>query len=148
MRIEYITKVLAIFLGVLMIAMAVSQYLNMQAFSDAIIYYPLFSQNTRIVVVVFIVLELIAGIGLVAGSGSVKVFSSSANIALAVLLAWFIAGGLALNSGTNVTNWGLFGQFVALPVSFLTEAVLLVLGISALFLALQVVYIKNRRGYF
>lgn len=148
MRIEYITRVLAIILGALMLAMAVAQYVNMPGFTESIMQYTIFAQNTRIIIVAFMVLELIAGVGLVAGSGSVKVFSSSANIALAVILAWFIAGALALSNNLAVTNWGLFGVFLVLPVSFLTEAILLVLGIAALFLALQMIYLKNRRGYF
>lgn len=146
MRIDYVTKILSIVLGLLLILMAVSQYMNMSAFSSALAQYPYLAENTRLIAVVFIVLEFLAGVMLVAGSGSTKVFSSAANVGLVVILGWFILGAIAISSDVVIPNWALFGGFVVWPVSFWTEAILLVFAIVALFLALQALYLKNRRG--
>jgi hypothetical protein len=146
MRIVYVTKIISIVLGVVLILMAVSQYMNMSAFSVALAQYPNLAENTRLIAVVFIVLEFLAGVTLVAGSGSAKVFSSAANVALVVILGWLILGAIAIRNNVVISNWALFGEFVVWPVSFWTEAILLVFAIATLFLALQALYLKNRRG--
>lgn len=147
-KIATLTKILSVGLGIILITMSLAQFLDMPGFAEALGEYYMFATNTELIAVVFMVLSFIAGVGMFAGASSVKVFSSAANIALVVLAGWFLAGILVLGRGEEVANWAVFGVYLAWPVSILSMIILLILGMIALFLALQGLYLKQRRGFF
>lgn len=144
MKSEQITKILAIVVGAILILMAVAQFGNMVGFSQALASYNILPQYARLWAVVFIVGEFLAGIGLIVGSGSPYVFSSSAGLAFAALAGWFLFGLVALSNNAVVPNIGIFGVFVPVGLSVFTEVVILVLALIALFLAIQGKFFKHR----
>lgn len=144
MKSEQITKILSIVVGAILILMAVAQFGNMVGFSQALASYNILPQYARLWAVVFMVAEFLAGIGLIIGSGSPYVFSSSAGLALVVLAGWFLFGLVALSNNVVVPNIGIFGVFVPVGLSVFTQVGVLILALIALFLAIQGKFFKHR----
>lgn len=144
MKSEQITKILAMVIGAILILMAVAQFANMVGFSQIIASYNILPQYARLWAVVFMVGEFLAGIGLIAGSGSPYLFSSSAGLAFAVLAGWFLFGLMALSGNIVVPNTGFFGAFIPQGLSVFTEVEILILALIALFLAIQGKFFKHR----
>ena len=144
MKLEQITKVLALVVGIVLILMAVGQFANMFGFSQAMATYDIFPQYARLWAVVFMVGEFLAGIGLIAGSRSPYLFSSSAGLAFAVLAGWFLFGFVALNNTVIVTNTGFFGVYAIQRLSMLTQVEVVILALVALMLAIQGRFFRQR----
>ncbi len=144
MKIESVTKIIALVVGATLILMAIAQFANMVGFAQTMASYNIFPQYGRLWAVVFMVGEFLAGVGLIAGWSNPGLFRSSAVLGFVVFAGWFVFGLVGSNTNVVVQNTGFFGVFFAQPLSLLTQVEVVVMALLALFLAVQGMFFAHR----